>query len=85
MYDKPIKCIHLGLQESSLINSEIYSYGFDATVCPSCETAQACRVSVLLLGDAFVFQCCKLGGIDLTLIVQAPANLDWLFCPFLSS
>lgn len=34
MYDRPIKWIHLGLQESSLINSDIYSYGFDATIPP---------------------------------------------------
>lgn len=34
MYDKPIKWINLGLHESSLINSDIYSYGFDATVPP---------------------------------------------------
>lgn len=40
MYDRPIKWIHLGLQESSLINSDIYSYGFDATYNPSsCERA----------------------------------------------
>lgn len=34
MYDRPIKWIHLGLQESSLINSDIYSYGQDATIPP---------------------------------------------------
>jgi hypothetical protein len=34
MYDKPIKWIHLGLQESSLINSDIYSNGFGAAFLP---------------------------------------------------
>lgn len=34
MYDKPVKWIHFGLQESSLINSDIYSRGFNAAVPP---------------------------------------------------
>jgi hypothetical protein len=34
MYDKPVKWIHLGLQESSLINSGIYSHGFNAATSP---------------------------------------------------
>lgn len=34
MYDKPVKWIHLGLQESSLINSDIYSHGFNAAISP---------------------------------------------------
>lgn len=34
MYDKLVKWIHLGLQESSLINSDNYSYGFKATIPP---------------------------------------------------
>lgn len=34
MYDKPVKWIHFGLQESSLINSDIYSRGFNAAVSP---------------------------------------------------
>lgn len=34
MYDRPIKWIHLGLQESSLINSDIYSYCFEDTIPP---------------------------------------------------
>lgn len=34
MYDKPVKWIHFGLQESSLINSDIYSHGFNAAVPP---------------------------------------------------
>ena len=34
MYDKWIKWIHLGLQESSFINANIYSYNINATIPP---------------------------------------------------
>lgn len=34
MYDKWIKWIHLGLQESSFINADIYSYDFNVTMPP---------------------------------------------------
>lgn len=34
MYDKWIKWIHLGLQESSFINADIYSFDFNVTMPP---------------------------------------------------
>ena len=61
MYDKPIKWIHLGLQESSLINSDIYSHGFHAASLLLCSIEQGCHIFPTLLGESFVFQCCKEG------------------------
>ena len=54
MYDRPIKWIHLGLQESSLINSDIYSCGFDAAVLLLWNREQECQVSLTLFAESFV-------------------------------
>lgn len=62
MYDKPVKWIHLGLQESSLISSDIYSHGFNATSLLLCNIEQGCHISLTLLAELFVFQCCKEAG-----------------------
>lgn len=59
MYDKAIKWIHLGLQESSLINSDIYSHDFHAVVPPPVKHRAECQISLMLLGDLLVFWCSK--------------------------
>lgn len=63
MYDKPVKWIHLGLQESSLINSDIYSHGFNAAIPPPVKH----RAGMAGFSDAirgviyFAGLCCKEG------------------------
>lgn len=66
MYDKPIKWINLGLHESSLINSDIYSYGFDATVPPPVKyRAGMSDFSVTVGGRGHLFSSiAKRGGIN---------------------
>lgn len=86
-YDKPVKWIHSGLQEASLINSDIYSYGFDAPIPPPVEHGAGTSHFPDAVGEVVCFQCCKdakMREINWPR-VQAPANMDWLLCLFLSS
>lgn len=85
MYDRLIKWIHLGLQESSLVNSDIYSYGSEATIPPPVK--QRARMSDLpdTVREVICFSSvAKTGGVNRP-PVQVSANFDWLLCQFLSS
>lgn len=83
MYDRPIKWIHLGLQESSLVNSDIYSYGFEATIPPPVkQRAGMSDLPDTVRGVICFSSVAKTGGVNRP-PVQVSANFDWLLCQFL--
>lgn len=65
MYDKPIKWIHLGLQESSLINSDIYSCGFNDTIPPPVKQSRNVRFPWHCSGSCLLSGVAKKGEINL--------------------
>lgn len=64
MYDRPIKWIHLGLQEPSLINSDIYSCGCDAAILLRWNREQECQSSPTLPVESFVSSVAWRDGIN---------------------
>lgn len=79
IYDKPIKWIHLGIQESSLINSDIYSYSFDATIPPPVKhRAGMSDFPEAVGGGVICYLVLQRGAEEIWPRVQAPMNLDWL-------
>lgn len=85
MYDKPIKWIHLGLQESSLINSDIYRHGLDASVSPPVQHRAGTAYVPDAVRGVVCFPVLQRGAEQSWPPVQAPLSLDWFLCPFNSS
>ena len=84
MYDKWIKWIHLGLQESSFINADIYSYDFNVTMPPLVKHRALVSDFSDVVGEIICFLVEQRGAEEPGPGVQAPVNLDWLLGQFLS-